>query len=73
VSNAEHPLAKVFNATLAGESWRRQAWVRQGEKLPTFSSSLAPVLTEGEAEQLQVKWRLMVACELGFEPVGGGV
>lgn len=69
VTNTEHPLAQVFNGTLAGESWRRQVFVPSGQNLPQFAAQLAPVLAEGEAAQLQVKWRLMVACEAGFEKV----
>lgn len=69
VSNQEHPLAQVFNGTLAGESWRRQVFVPSGQNLPQFAAQLAPVLAEGEAAQLQVKWRLMVACEAGFEKI----
>ena len=72
VTNAEHPLAKVFNGTLAGESWRRQAFVLAGEPLPSLGEQLAPVLAEAERAQLQVQWRLMVACEracrAGFAP-----
>lgn len=63
VTNADHPLAKVFNGSLAGESWRRQAFVLEGEPLPSLGEQLAPVLDEGERLQLQVQWRLMVACE----------
>ncbi|MBQ1762198.1 MAG: hypothetical protein IIZ92_04775 [Aquincola sp.] len=63
VTNAEHPLAKVFNGTLAGESWRRQAFVLEGAPLPSLGEQLAPLLGEGERLQLQVQWRLMVACE----------
>ncbi|WP_090141579.1 DUF6396 domain-containing protein [Limnohabitans sp. DM1] len=69
VTNTEHPLAQVFNGTLAGESWRRQAFVPSGQNLPQFAVQLAPVLAEGEGAQLQVKWRLMVACEAGFEKI----
>ena len=69
VSNPDHPLAQVFNGTLAGESWRRQAFVMSGQKLPSLRAQLATVLVEGESEQLQIKWRLMVACELGFDAV----
>ena len=63
VTNAEHPLAKVFNGSLAGDSWRRQAFVLEGEPLPSLGEQLAAVLDEGERLQLQVQWRLMVACE----------
>lgn len=70
VRNAEHPLAQVFNASLAGESWRRQAFVPQGQRLPSLTAQLAPVLGQGEAAQLNVQWRLMAACEAGFEEVG---
>ncbi|PUE33722.1 DUF6396 domain-containing protein [Limnohabitans sp. Jir72] len=73
VTNTEHPLAQVFNGTLAGDSWRRQAFVSSGQNLPQFAAQLAPVLADGEAAQLQVKWRLMVACEAvceaGFEKI----
>lgn len=72
VTNAEHPLAKVFanaQAALAGEGWRRQAFVKEGQAMPSLSQQLASVLAEGEAAQLQVQWRLMVACEAGFEAV----
>ena len=69
VSNPDHPLAQVFNGTLAGESWRRQAFVMSGQKMPSLRAQLATVLVEGESEQLQIKWRLMVACELGFDAV----
>ena len=69
VGHPEHPLAKVFSGTLASESWRRQAFVSSGQNLPKFATQLAPVLAEGEAAQLQVKWRLMVACEVGFEKI----
>jgi hypothetical protein len=67
VGHPEHPLAKVFNGTLAGESWRRQAFVMSGQDLPKFATQLPPVLAEGEAAQLQLKWRLMVPCEAGLE------
>ena len=70
VTNTEHPLAQVFNGTLAGDSWRRQAFVPSGQNLPQFAAQLAPVLAEGEGEQLQVRWRLMVACESACVPVG---
>lgn len=63
VTSAEHPLAKVFNGTLAGESWRRQAFVLAGDPLPSLGEQLAAVLAEGERLPLQVQWRLMVACE----------
>ena len=63
VTNAEHPLAKVFNGSLAGDSWRRQAFVLEGEPLPSLGEQLAAVLDEEERAQLQVQWRLMVACE----------
>jgi hypothetical protein len=69
VGHPEHPLAKVFNGTLAGESWRRQAFVSSGQDLPKFAAQLTPVLAEGEAAQLQLKWRLMAACEVGFEKI----
>ena len=76
VTNAEHPLAKVFNHTLAGESWRRQAFVRQGQPLPSLATQLAPVLapvlSEAEGAALKVKWRLMAECEVGFD-LGFGV
>ena len=69
VGNSDHPLFKVFKGTLAGESWRRQAFVSSGQDLPKFAAQLAPVLAEGEVAQLQLKWRLMVACEVGFEKI----
>lgn len=75
VGNTEHPLAQVFNGTLAGESWRRQAFVQEGQAMPSFSQQLAPALAEGKAAKLKVQWRLMVACEAacgaGFEKAQG--
>ena len=61
VNDAQHPLHKVLNDTLAGEAWRHQAFLQRGEAMPSLSARGLPV------EDADVVWRLMQATALGFE------
>jgi TPR repeat protein len=56
-----HPLAQALGTATLNEGWKRQTFVRQGERMPCLSEQGFPIEDEG------VDWRLMVACEAGFD------
>ena len=55
-----HPAAPLLSTAALNESWKRQAFVQQGEPLPSLSAQGLPM------EDAQVGWWLMQACEAGF-------
>jgi hypothetical protein len=56
-----HPAAPLLSTAALNETWKRQAFVQRGEPLPSLSAQGMPIADE------QVGWRLMQACEPGFE------
>jgi hypothetical protein len=68
VVDQAHPLFTTLGSatSLAGEGWKWQAFVREGERMPDLRAKGVPV------EDTQVDWQLMLACESGFDgPVAG--
>jgi hypothetical protein len=60
VLDEEHPLSKVFSAAPLNEAWKWQAFVPQGQAMPSLQQLGMPI------EDAQVDWRLMQVTELGF-------
>jgi hypothetical protein len=56
--DAEHLLSKVFSAAPLNDGWKWQAFVQEGQALPSLSAM--------GIEDAQVDWRLMQVTELGF-------
>ena len=56
-----HPLAHLLSTASLNETWKRQAFVPQGERMPSLSAQGWPI------EDDQVGWWLMQASEVGFE------
>jgi TPR repeat protein len=53
-------MARVLSTATLNETWKRQAFVPQGERMPSLSAQGLPM------EDDQVGWWLMQACEMGF-------
>jgi TPR repeat protein len=58
--DTSHPMAPVLSTATLNETWKRQAFVPQGERMPRLSAQGLPM------EDDQVGWWLMQACEMGF-------
>jgi TPR repeat protein len=58
VLDAEHPLSKVLTVAPLNDGWKWQAFVQEGQALPSLSAM--------GIEDAQVDWRLMQVTELGF-------
>ena len=56
-----HPAAPLLSTAVLSETWKRQAFVPQGETMPSLSAQGLPI------EDEKVGWWLMQACEAGFE------
>lgn len=56
-----HPAAPLLSTAVLNETWKRQAFVQQGEPLPSLKAGGLPI------EDEKVGWWLMQACEVGFE------
>jgi uncharacterized protein len=56
-----HPMAHVLSTAPLNESWKRQAFVPQGERMPRLRAQGFPM------EDEQVGWWLMQAGEAGFD------
>jgi hypothetical protein len=68
VGDEAHPLFRTLGSTtsLASEGWKWQAFVQKGQRMPGLRAKGMTV------EGAQVNWRLMLACEPGFDgPVAG--
>jgi len=64
VTVKDHALYKRFNSGFSSEGWRHQSFVVQGEPLPSLTAKLGlPLETPDQA----IRWRLMWACERGFD------
>ena len=64
--DTSHPMAPVLSTATLNESWKRQAFVQQGERMPSLQAQGLPI------EDEQVAWWLMHACERGFDtPIAG--
>ena len=65
VTEKEHPLYARFHAGFSSEGWRYQQFMEQGEAIPSLSARLGK--PELETPDPSIRWRLMWACERGFD------
>ena len=67
VVDEAHPLSRTLGtSSLESEGWKWQAFVEKGQRMPGLRAKGLPV------DDAQVDWRLMLACESGFDaPVAG--
>jgi hypothetical protein len=61
VSDAEHPLHAQFSSALFSDAWKWQAFMQQGQAMPSLQRLGMPI------EDAQVDWRLMQITELGID------
>ena len=67
VVDEAHPLSRTLGtSSLESEDWKWQAFVEKGKSMPGLRAKGLPV------DDAQVDWRLMLACESGFDRVVAG-